>query len=79
MDAMVLKARVENGKIIAEAPADYPDGMELELEIVDIEHSLTPQELEELNRDIEEAEADYAAGRYRTAAEVLADLRARRE
>ena len=29
---MTLKARVENGKIIADAPADYPEGTELEVE-----------------------------------------------
>ena len=78
MNAMVLKARVENGKIIADAPAEYPDGTELELEILAPEHAMTAAEVAELNRDIEEAEADYAAGRYRSADEVIDEMRARR-
>jgi len=78
MNDMVLKARVENGKIIADAPADYPEGMELEVEIVDVELAMTPEEIAELNRDIAEAEADYAAGRFRSADDVIAEMRARR-
>ena len=73
---MTLKARVRNGQIIAEAPPAYAEGMELEIELVD--EPMTPEEIEELNRDIAEADADIAAGRYRTADEVLAELRARR-
>ena len=77
MKRMTLKGRVENGKIIADAPADYPEGMELELEVVDSEYAMTPEEIAELNRDLAEAEADYAAGRYSSADELIAELRAR--
>jgi hypothetical protein len=76
---MVLKARIEKGQIVAEAPPGYEEGQEVDIEILDPHHDLTPEERAELDREIEEGERDFEEGRYAPASEVLADLRRRRE
>jgi hypothetical protein len=59
---MVLKARIQNGQLVAEAPPGYPEGTELQIE---------------LNRRLEVSRRQMEAGQYVPAEQVLAKLRAR--
>jgi hypothetical protein len=73
-----LKARIENGKIVGDAPPGLEDGTELELSIADPGDDMTEEDLERLNRALEEAWRSVKAGNVRLADDVLADLRARK-
>jgi hypothetical protein len=50
-----LKVRVENGKIVGEAPPGLPEGTEIELCIAHPGDDMTEEELAELNRALEAA------------------------
>lgn len=73
-----LKVRVENGKIVGQAPPGVPDGTELELCLADPGDDMTDEELAALNRAMEAAWRSVTEGRARPAADVISDLRARR-
>ena len=73
-----LKVRVENGKIVGEAPAGLPEGTELELCIADPGDDMTEEELAELNRALETAWRSVKEGRVRPVSDVIADVRAKR-
>jgi len=76
-----LKARVENGRIKLDEPTDLPDGQTVELvpiaEVLALggDH-LDDEERAALHQALDEAEADIAAGRTVTEAEVWGTLRA---
>ena len=72
-----LKVRVENGKIVGEAPPGLPEGTELELCIADPGDEMTDKELRELNQGLEASWRAVKDGRVRTAADVIAELRAK--
>lgn len=74
---MVLKARVEHGKIIANAPEGYADGTEIEIEILDL-LGMDSEERAALDASVEEGERDFEEGRFIEADVFLAKLRARR-
>ncbi|MFO0744264.1 MAG: hypothetical protein U1F43_01130 [Myxococcota bacterium] len=74
---MVLRAHVEHGKIIADAPEGYTDGMEIEIAIVD-DLGMDAEERAELEASIEQGERDFEAGRFVDAREFLARLRAQK-
>ncbi len=73
-----LKVRVENGKIVGEAPPGLPEGTELELCLADPGDDMTDEELAELNRALETAWRSVKEGRVRPASEVIAEIRAKR-
>lgn len=73
-----LKVRVENGKIVGDAPSGLVDGTELELCLAEPEDEMSPEELAALNAALDNAWQSMEAGRFRPAADVLADLRAER-
>lgn len=73
-----IKVRVENGKIIGDAPPGLEEGAELELSIADPEDEMTDEELGRLNQALEEAWRSVKEGRVRPAEDVLGDLRSRR-
>ncbi len=70
-----LKVRVENGKIVGEAPAGLPEGTELELCVADPGDAMSPEELAALNRTLDAAWRSIEAGRFRAAERVIEDLR----
>jgi len=73
-----LKVRVENGKIIGDAPLGLAEGTELDLCLAEPEDDMTPEELAQLNAALDSAWRSMENGRFRPAADVLAELRAER-
>jgi len=73
-----LRVRVENGKIIGEAPPGLPEGTEIELCIADPGDDMTEEDLAELNRALETAWRSVKDGRVRPASDVIAEIRAKR-
>lgn len=71
-----LRVRVEHGRITGEAPAGLPDG-EFELCLADDDDDMSEAELAQLNDALRRAFAAISAGRFRPAADVIADLRSR--
>jgi predicted nuclease of restriction endonuclease-like (RecB) superfamily len=73
-----LKVRVENGKIIGEAPRGFADGTELELCLAEPDDEMTADELAALQAALDAGWRSMEAGRYRSAHEVVAEQRAKR-
>ena len=73
-----LKLRVENGKIVGDAPPGLEEGEELELSIADPGDDLTEGELAQLNRALEDAWRAVKEGRVRPAEDALSELRSKR-
>ena len=73
-----LKVRVQNGKVVGDAPPGLEEGEELELSIADPGDDLTEEELAQLNRALEEAWRSVKEGRVRPAEDVLSKLRSKR-
>ena len=71
-----LKAIVSGGRAIIEDVGDYPDGTELEVEIV-ANDEMSEDEKAELDAALEASWAQYQRGETRPMADVIADLRAR--
>jgi S-adenosylmethionine:diacylglycerol 3-amino-3-carboxypropyl transferase len=71
-----IRVRVENGRIIGDAPAGLPDG-EVELCLADTEDKMSDDELARLNDALARGFESIKAGRFRPAAAVVADLRRR--
>jgi hypothetical protein len=70
-----LKAVVQGGRVIIEEPVGYPDGTELELEVVESAHGeLDEAELAELDESLERSWEDIKAGRIRPGSEILKEL-----
>lgn len=73
-----LKVRVENGKIVGEAPRGFADGTELELCLAEPDDEMTADELAALQEALDAGWRSMVAGRYRPAGEVLAERHAKR-
>ncbi|HEY2369860.1 MAG TPA: hypothetical protein VGH87_25850 [Polyangiaceae bacterium] len=73
-----LRAHVENGRIVVDDPTDLPEGTVLEVVALKDVDDLDDEEREELHAAIREGIADMKAGRTYDAAEVLAELHARK-
>ncbi len=73
-----LKVRVENGKIIGDAPRGIAEGTELELCLAEPQDEMSEEELAALQAALDAGWRSMEAGRHRPAAEVVADLRSKR-
>ena len=73
-----LKVRVENGKIIGDAPRGIAEGTELELCLADPQDEMSAEELAALQAALAAGWQSMEEGRYRPAAEVIAELRTKR-
>lgn len=71
-----LRVRVENGRILGEAPPGLPDG-EFDVCLVDDGDEMDDAELAGLNEALRRGFAAIQAGRFRPASDVVADLRRR--
>ena len=75
---MSIRARVSKGKLVIDEPIDLPEGTVLDLVLDDGGDDLGDEEREVLNAHLVKAVAQVKKGKFRPAADVLADLRARR-
>ena len=74
----VLKAHVENGRIIADEPVEFPDGTLLRvLRVDDVREGLSSEERAELESSIEEGYADFERGDFEDAEKFAARLAAK--
>ncbi len=73
-----LKVRVENGKIIGDAPVGLREGTVLELCLAEPGEEMTPEQLAALRAALDAGWQSMEAGRFRPASEVVAKLRAKR-
>ena len=73
-----IRVRVENGKIIGDAPPGFEEGAEIELALADPGDDLSHGELARLNQALEAAWKSVRDGHVRPAGDVLADLRSRK-
>ncbi len=71
-----LKARVRAGRLILDEPTTLPEGSELSLIVAPVEEEFDDLDREEIDRLLEEAEADRRAGRSFPAEDVLRELEA---
>lgn len=70
-----LEARVQNGRLVLDAPTDLPEGTVVPLQALE-DDGLTDEEREEVLRAVDEGLADVEAGRTKPLSEVLSRLRA---
>jgi hypothetical protein len=77
---MTLTARVQNGRLVLDEPADLPEGELVQLEIVGgVEREgLSDEDRADLQARLAKARADVAAGRTVDAREFLRQLAERR-
>ena len=73
-----LKVRVENGKIVGDAPPGFGEGTELGLCLAEPNDEMTADELAALQAAVDAGWRSMEAGRYRSAREVVAELRTKR-
>jgi hypothetical protein len=71
-----IRVRVENGRITGEAPVGLPDG-DLELCLADDDDAMTADELARLNEALTQGLESVKAGRFKSASDVISDLRRR--
>lgn len=69
-----IRVNVQNGRITGEAPAGLPDG-EVDLCLAEPEDEMSDEELARLNEALGRGFDSIKAGRFRPAADVIADLR----
>lgn len=75
---MVIKATVRGGRIVVDEPTDLPEGTVLNL-VPDASEEMAQDEIDALNASIATSLEDARAGRLVPAAEVIKELRRRRE
>ena len=74
---MVIKGRVQGGRLIVDEPTDLPEGTEVEMVPLDPGDDLDEAERAELHKALAESQEDIRAGRLVDAADVLKGLRSR--
>ncbi len=75
---MVIRAKVQSGRIIVDEPTSLPDGTTLNLVVDDEGDDLSAEEHVALHAHLEASWRSAQEGRVRPASELLAELRARR-
>lgn len=73
---MVIRARVQNGRLIVDEPTSLPEGTTLDLVVDNGSDDLSAEEREALHADLEASWRSVKEGRVRPASELLAELRA---
>ena len=73
-----IRARVRNGRLVVDEPTDLPEGTVLDLVVDDEGDDMDDTEREALNASIALALDAVRAGKFRPAADVVAELRAKR-
>jgi hypothetical protein len=71
-----IRVHVENGKITGSVPPGFPEG-DVDVCLAEPEDNMTDDELERLNEALTRGFEAIKAGRFRLAADVIADLRCR--
>ena len=74
---MVIKARVNAGRLVVDEPIDLPDGTEVDLLPLDPGDWLDDADRAALHEALRQSDADIAAGRLVDATEILKALRSR--
>jgi hypothetical protein len=74
---MVIKGRVEGGRLRVDEPTNLPEGTEIDMVPLDPENELDDADRKALHKLLEESDADVKAGRFVDAADVLKGLRSR--
>lgn len=70
------RIRVENGRISGQAPPGFPEG-DLDVRLVEPEDEMTGEELQRLDETLARGFESIAAGRFRSASDVIDTLRRR--
>jgi hypothetical protein len=75
---MILRARVQNGRLVLDEPTDLPEGAEVELEVVQdvLGQELDADERDALEAAIERARARVHRNEFVDGSELIAKLRA---
>lgn len=73
-----IRARVKNGRLIVDMPTKLPEGTVWDLVFDDEGDDLTSEERKVLHDEIRRSVRAVKKGKTRPAAQVLAELRARR-
>lgn len=73
----VLKAHVENGRVVLDEPMDLPEGTVLRVVAIADGDDLDDEERAELHAAIREGLEDIKAGRTYATTDVIAELRSR--
>lgn len=71
-----VRLRVHDGKLVGDAPASLREGTVLHAVIADREEEMSPDELDELNRTLDESWDELEQGREISAADVIRTIRA---
>lgn len=71
----ILHARVKDGRFVVDEPAELPDGATVDLLLLDIEDSMSPEERAALDNSIERGLAQAARGETVPAREIIERLR----
>ncbi len=72
--AQNLEARVQNGRLVLDAPTDLPEGKVVALQALD-DDGLTDEEREQVLQMVDESLADVEAGRVKSLSSVIERLR----
>ena len=70
-----LKIRVEDGRLVGDAPPGLSEGTELEVCLAEPEDEMTEAEIAALDAALEAGWKSMMAGRFRPAREAIAELR----
>ncbi len=73
-----LKVRVQNGKVVGDAPRGIAEGTELELCLAEPQDEMSDDELTALQAALDNGWRSMKEGRYRPAAKVIAEIRSKR-
>jgi hypothetical protein len=72
---MVVRAKVQNGRLVVDEPTTLPEGTVLDLVVDDEGDDLDDEERARLHARLDAAWASAQAGSVRPAADVIAKLR----
>jgi hypothetical protein len=75
---LTLRAHVQNGRIVVDEGVDLPDGTQVHVAVLDDADQLDDEDRARLHAALERSQAEADAGQVVPAADVIADLRARR-
>jgi len=75
---LTLRAHVAQGRIVVDEPVDLPDGTEVRVEIVNDSNDLDDADRARLHAAIEQSQDEIDRGEGVPAAQLIAELRARR-